>query len=207
MSSQTFSQPGSSMPPYFTQDEFKPLGRGRDDDERITPPEPPIVGGPVGGERKVTATMLQFVRFAAIVRLTVFIEHTLLDGERAVPAHIRLRTADQEPGKPVYAVLDTDQYRYSGPREAAVVGPYELRAVKIGSRCVVPLKWTPLPAAGHMTSAEIVDFLAMVAKTYRYENDPRFTHLFGEPLPEEEQDPTSWDYRLEALDMYSVHHP
>ncbi|EJD32336.1 hypothetical protein AURDEDRAFT_178603 [Auricularia subglabra TFB-10046 SS5] len=90
---------------------------------------------------------------------------------------------------------------------AAVVGPYELRAVKIGSRCVVPLKWTPLPAAGHMTSAEIVDFLAMVAKTYRYENDPRFTHLFGEPLPEEEQDPTSWDYRLEALDMYSVHHP
>ncbi|EJD34124.1 hypothetical protein AURDEDRAFT_176818 [Auricularia subglabra TFB-10046 SS5] len=216
MSSQTFSQPGSTMPPFFTQDEFRPLPRGADDDDdtRATPPEPPIVGGELGGERKVTASMLKFVQFGRIVRLTVFIEHTLPESERGVPAHIRMKTADQEEGKPVYAVLDTEQYRYKGPTQARdwnysveKARPYELRAVKIGSRCVVPLRWTPLPGAGGMDAAAIASFLAIVTKTYGYENDPRFTKLFGQPLAEDDQEATSWDYKLEALDMYSVHNP
>ncbi|EJD36780.1 hypothetical protein AURDEDRAFT_129848 [Auricularia subglabra TFB-10046 SS5] len=163
-----FSQRFSSFPEFDSQ----PAG-----DDKITPTVE--FKGP---EPVVTPPMLNSIMPFSVVKLAGFIDHVLRDATGAVPAHVRFRAAGEEGTLAVYGMLETTQHRFVVPKvkEGEKYILYEMRAVVMGGRCVLPVQWTRYPGPA-LTLEEACDANRVNAKSIRYSQDPRFVDLFGSP--------------------------
>ncbi|EJD36331.1 hypothetical protein AURDEDRAFT_174588 [Auricularia subglabra TFB-10046 SS5] len=135
-----------------------------------------------GPEPVVTPPMLNSIMPFSVVKLAGFIDHVLRQATGVVPAHVRFRAAGEEGTLAVYGMLETTQHRFVVPeaKDSDKYILYELRAVVMGGRCVLPVQWTRYPGPA-LTLEEACDSNRVNAKSIRYSQDPRFVDLFGGP--------------------------
>ncbi|EJD34314.1 hypothetical protein AURDEDRAFT_176643 [Auricularia subglabra TFB-10046 SS5] len=170
-----------------------------------------------GPEPRVTPSMLDSIAPFSIVKLVGFIGHVLMAAEGPIPAHVRFRAAGGDGELAVYGLLETMQYRYKAAeaKDGESLIMYEMRAVVLGGRCVLPVQWTMLPSLGG-TEVEALDSLRAIGTTIKRTHDPRFVHMFGSAAPApvanglegamsvESEGKRAWNDLQTRLDEYSI---